>query len=160
MTLLDLFDAALAERRNAPAYGDVTYGELHAGAARVAAKLRERGVRLGDRISLFSENRVGFVYAYLAALRLGAIVVPTNVLYRAGELEYILENAEVGTVLVSAQTAPHLAATSRTPRTIAVEEIERWAADDALRPAADFPRRAPGDTAVIIYTSGTTGRSK
>ena len=47
MTLLDLFDAALTDRADAPAYGEVTYRDLHAGAARVARKLLR--VRLAAR---------------------------------------------------------------------------------------------------------------
>lgn len=160
MTLLDLFDAALADRADSRAYLDVTHRDLHEGAARVAGRLRESGLKPGDRLALFLENRIGFVYAYLAALRLGVIVVPTNVLYRSGELEYIFANAEAETVVVSDQTAPHLAALASPPRTLAVSEIEAWAIDSSIQPVRDFPRRGPDDVAVIIYTSGTTGRSK
>ena len=92
MTLLDLFDGALADRGTSPAYGAVTYDALHAGARRVATKLTELGLRRGDRLALYVENRIGFVYAYLAALRLGAIVVPANVFYRIADLEHVLGN--------------------------------------------------------------------
>ena len=97
-------------------------------------------MRQGDRVSLFLENRIGFVYAYLAAMRLGLIVVPTNVLYRAGELEYILANADVGTVVVSEQTAPHVAALSKVPRTLAAAQVEGWATDATIAPQSEFPR--------------------
>ena len=160
MTLLDLFDAALADRADSRAYNDVSHRDLHEGAARVARKLRELGLKEGDRLALFLENRIGFAYAYLAAMRLGVIVVPTNVLYRSGELEYILANAQAGTVVVSDQTAPHVAALAAPPRTVAVSELESWAKDRSIEPVRDFPRRGPDDVAVIIYTSGTTGRSK
>ncbi|MBV8602774.1 MAG: AMP-binding protein [Candidatus Eremiobacteraeota bacterium] len=160
MTLLDLFDAALADRAAAVAYGDISYRELHAGAARVARKLREAGLDEGERISLYTENRIGFVYAYLAALRLGAIVIPTNVLYRAGELEFILGNAQARFALVSEQTKPNVAGLREPPKLIDAGDVERWAIDASIEPLAEFPRRSPGDTAVIIYTSGTTGRPK
>jgi long-chain acyl-CoA synthetase len=86
VTLLDLFDASVAERGAALAVNDVSYRDLDAGIARVAHGLRERGLRAGDRIALFCENRLAFVYVYLAALRLGAISVPANILYRASDL--------------------------------------------------------------------------
>src|SRR5271163_1383155 len=75
MTLLDLFDGALADRGASAAYGSVTYDVLHAGARRVATKLAELGLRRGDRLALYVENRIGFVYAYLAGLRLGVVLV-------------------------------------------------------------------------------------
>src|SRR5579875_221127 len=83
MTILELFDGALADRRDALAYGDVSFSRLHAGARRVATKLRDLGLRRGDRISLYTENRIGFVSASLAPLPLGRIAPPTTFPYRA-----------------------------------------------------------------------------
>jgi malonyl-CoA/methylmalonyl-CoA synthetase len=159
MTLLDLFDAARAERGDAYAVNDVTYAALHTGSLRVAQRLAERGLRRGDRIALYCENRIGFVYAYLAALRLGAIVVPVNVLYRAAELEHVLGDAAVTIVVTSASTHPHIEALPA-HQTLLAEELEAWANDDDS--SSTLPPHAPNveDDAVIIYTSGTTGRSK
>jgi malonyl-CoA/methylmalonyl-CoA synthetase len=159
MTLLDFFDAARAERGNAYAVNDVTYAALHDASLRVANRLAGLGVQRGDRIALYCENRIGFVYAYLAALRLGAIVVPINVLYRAAELEHVLGDADVAIVVTSAATQPHIESSS-TCQTLPAEKIEAWAHD--AHASAAQPARAPGadEDAVIMYTSGTTGRSK
>jgi malonyl-CoA/methylmalonyl-CoA synthetase len=160
MTILELFDGALADRRDALAYGDVSFNALHAGARRVAAKLHERGLRRGDRISLYTENRIGFVYAYLASLRLGAISVPTNVLYRTSDLGHVLENSEAKMVVVSSKTAEHVESTGKSYSMVNAAEIERWATDDTIAPfTADYHIHAD-DVATIVYTSGTTGRSK
>jgi malonyl-CoA/methylmalonyl-CoA synthetase len=159
MTLLDLFDGALADRAGFPAYGSVTYDALHAGARRVATKLTELGLRRGDRLALYVENRIGFVYAYLAGLRLGVVLVPTNILYRASDLSHVLENSNAARIVVSEQTAPNMATATHAPPSIDVAEIERWA-NDASIPQAMPPNPGPDETAVIMYTSGTTGRSK
>jgi malonyl-CoA/methylmalonyl-CoA synthetase len=159
VTILDLFDATLVDRFGAPAYGDVTHGALHAGALRVATALARRGVRAGDRLALFSENRVGFVYAYLAALRMGAVVVPTNILYRASDLQHVVDDSAASAVVVSASTVEHVAALERAPATIAVDDVERWAHDETL-PPLHAPLRDEQSLAMILYTSGTTGRSK
>jgi malonyl-CoA/methylmalonyl-CoA synthetase len=159
MTLLDYFDASLWERPDACAVNDVTYAALHAATLRVAAELRERGLRSGDRIALYCENRLGFVYAFLAALRLGAIVVPVNVLYRAAELEHVLTDADPRLVMTSDATREH-AETLGGYDLLDAATIEAHANDGEL--LTSVPSSAPSvdDDALIIYTSGTTGRSK
>ncbi len=163
MTLLDLFDASVAERGPALAVNDVPYAELAAGVLRVAKLLRDRGLGGGDRIALYCENRLAFVYTYLAALRLGAIAVPANVLYRASDLAHVLTDADVALVLVSAETAPQLTGIA-VRGTLAADEVERCASDPALDRAglaaewSALPE--PEAPAIIVYTSGTTGRSK
>jgi malonyl-CoA/methylmalonyl-CoA synthetase len=159
LTLLDLFDASVTERADAAAVNDVSYAELAAGTLRVAHRLRERGLRPGDRIALFCENRLAFVYAYLAALRLGAIVVPANVLYRASDLAHVLSDADVSLVLASAETAPHLADLS-VPPVVTADDVEAWARDLAFAPLASPPLPGLDTPGLIVYTSGTTGRSK
>lgn len=160
MTLFDLFDAALADRANAYAVNDVTYAELHRGARRVARRLSELGVRRGDRVSLYCENRIGVVYAYLAVLRLGAIAVPTNVLYRSADLEHVVDDARAERMIVGDTTREHAAALRSAPETIDAADVERWARDEAIAPLEATPVLHPSDVAAIIYTSGTTGRSK
>jgi hypothetical protein len=159
MTLLDLFDAARAERPEAPAVNGESYASLHAASLRVAHRLREAGLRTGDRFALYCENRAAFVYAYLAALRLGAIVVPVNVLYRTAELEHVLADADVAWVLTSEATRAH-AASAGNYATLDAARIEAWAAEPGAPPPVPHPAPGADDDAAIIYTSGTTGRSK
>lgn len=159
MTLLDLFDGARRDRGRAPAVNGVPYDELHQGALRVQGRLAERGLKAGDRLALFCENRLGFVYGYLAALRLGAAVVPVNVLYRAAELEHVFSDARPSLALVSAQTAGHLDELALGVTSVTADDVEAWAEDRGIAAA---PTAAPrdDDLALILYTSGTTGRSK
>ena len=160
MTLFDLLDASRSARPGALAVNDVTYDGLHAGYRRVLGRLQEIGLMPGDRIALYCENRLGFVYAYLAALRLGAIVVPANVLYRTADLEHVLANAGVRFVVASEHTRAHVAALNGAYGIIDVVDIERWAADSSLPPGTTAHAAETDDVAAIIYTSGTTGRSK
>ena len=160
MTLLDLFDAALADRPDAFALNDLTYAQLHGGARRVATKLRELGVRRGDRVSLYCENRLGYVFTYLALLRLGAIVVPTNVLYRAADLQHVVEDAAASRMLVGETTREYAAQLRSCPPAFDAAEVEAWAADEAIAPFAPDVAAQPSDVVTIVYTSGTTGRSK
>ncbi len=158
MTILDLFDASVAERASEAAINDMSYRELADGALRVARRLDERGLRAGDRIALYCENRLAFVYVYLAALRLGAIAVPANVLYRSSDLAHVLDDAAVSLLLASAQTREWLAGLDA-PELIDAGDVEAWATDAAIEPLP-LPPSDPDAPAVIVYTSGTTGRSK
>jgi malonyl-CoA/methylmalonyl-CoA synthetase len=154
---IDVVRRVAAQRASALAVDELTYGELWRQTARVATKLAERGVVPGDRVAIYSENRRGFVLAYLALQRLGAIAVPTNVLYRAADFGNILSDARPRLVVGSSQTRPHVPAD--TPFVDAAE-VEAWAVDAALPAEHDDAHVEPDDVAIMIYTSGTTGRAK
>jgi malonyl-CoA/methylmalonyl-CoA synthetase len=158
-SVLDALDAHAAAQPGALALDDVSYAALRAASLRVAAKLREAGLKPGDRLAIYAENRPGFVYAYLGGLRAGAIVVTVNVLYRTADLTNILEDATPSVVCVSAQSAQFVPADD--PRAVIdLADVEAWAHDAGITALADPPPIAPDDVAILIYTSGTTGRSK
>jgi malonyl-CoA/methylmalonyl-CoA synthetase len=158
-TVLAALDAHAAARPTALALDDVSYAALRDGSLRVAAKLREAGLRRGDRVAIYAENRPGFVYAYLGGLRAGATVVTINVLYRSSDLEHILSDATPSVVCVSAQSAPFVTAHDGCA-VVDLADVERWAFDVSIAPLADPPPIESDDVAILIYTSGTTGRSK
>lgn len=157
-TILAALDAHARQRPNAPALDAMTYRALRDASLEVARRLRGLGISSGDRVAIYSENRPGFVFALLGIWRAGATAVPTNVLYRAGDLEHVLQDAEVRAVCVSEASAPFLS--REVPRTvIALSEVEAWVRGGG---AGGEPGPAPAaeDLALLIYTSGTTGRSK
>jgi malonyl-CoA/methylmalonyl-CoA synthetase len=158
--LLDLFDGALAERAGAMALDELTFAALHAGAGRVAGRFRKLGVRAGDRVAIYCENRHGFVFAYLAALRLGAIAVPVNVLYRASDLAHVLRDACPALIVCSNAVAPFVSQTDSDAIVVRPDEVESWALCADAGSEDSNARAQPDDVALIIYTSGTTGRAK
>jgi malonyl-CoA/methylmalonyl-CoA synthetase len=156
-TFLAAVAAAARARPDAPAVDDLSYGVLWRAAGRAARAFAARGVTRGDRVVVFSENRVGFVVAYLGAQRLGAIAVPANVLYRSADLGHLLDDADPRLVVVSAATAGFVGGERDT---LAIESLEALAhANDDEHDVPD-PCLSPDDPAVLVYTSGTTGRSK
>ena len=72
---------------------DLSYAQLFAAADRLAAGFHARGVRKGDRVAFFLSNRPEFVTAYLAVIRLGAVMVPVNLAYRRREIAHMLADA-------------------------------------------------------------------
>ena len=78
----------------------ITYGEMNELTDRLAAGLAEIGIKKGDRIGLFMPNTPQFVMAYFAILKIGGVVVATNPLYSAREIEHQLNDAGVEIMLV------------------------------------------------------------
>jgi malonyl-CoA/methylmalonyl-CoA synthetase len=146
----------------------LTYAQLHAAAERLAAKLQAWGLAKGERVAFFLSNCPEFAVAYLAVIKLGAIMVPVNLRYRKLEITHILTDC-----------TPKLLISEQSQQPILDEVSEAVAALDgvlyvddpqpALFAALPFEANAEAvpcplvqadDLALIMYTSGTTGRSK
>ena len=159
MTLSDFFDLSLLGRRDMPAI-DVdgrtsTFGELDAYASQLAHVLAARGVRAGDRVCVYLPNSLDFVALYLAVIRLGAIVVPMNILYRERELRHIISDADPAGVIAESDTA------GRVPGVAPVWVLGDVRSEASAQPRHRPPRSVDGDApALIVYTSGTTGAPK
>ncbi|MEJ2707785.1 MAG: long-chain fatty acid--CoA ligase [Anaerolineales bacterium] len=78
----------------------ITYREMDEITDRLAAGLADIGVKKGDRVGIFMPNTPQFVMAYFAILKLGAVVVATNPLYSAREIEHQLNDAGAEVMLV------------------------------------------------------------
>lgn len=153
--------------------GSVSYAELDAATDRFAAGLRARGLQPGDSVGLQLPNVPQFLIAYYGILKAGCVVVPMNVLFKAGEIGYILEDSDARVFVTWAGSAEEAAkaAADAGIQELYVLALPGMPAPDVGRPfeqllATPVQGRPPlyqsdpGDTAVIIYTSGTTGRPK
>jgi len=148
----------------------ITYAALDDQIERAANALAALGVGHGDRVAIQLPNIPQFVVAYYAVLRLGATVVPLNVLYKADEVAYILNDSEATTFIVFDGFYADGAAVRQAPMTKRVVVVGQGAAPEGTTAWSSLvdgaaPRREPvavrpEDLAVICYTSGTTGRSK
>ncbi|MGA4991548.1 acyl-CoA synthetase [Nonomuraea bangladeshensis] len=139
----------------------LTYAEVHERVTRVAARLRDSGVRAGDRVAYLGPNHTAFAETMFATHVLGAIFVPLNIRLAAPEIDYMLGHCGAKVLIHAPQCAGLVAALTGTPgpdEIIPLDAYESWlaAADDA---AIDVPV-AQDDIALILYTSGTTGRPK
>ena len=70
-----------------------TYRALGQAVDRAARGLQELGLKPGDRFGLCLPNTPYFPILYFAALRVGAVIVPFNPLYVAGELEHQIRDS-------------------------------------------------------------------
>jgi long-chain acyl-CoA synthetase len=78
----------------------ITYREMNELTDRVAAGLASLGVKKGDRVGIFMPNTPQFVMVYFGVLKLGAVVVATNPLYTAREIEHQVNDAGIEIMLV------------------------------------------------------------
>ncbi|KPI04967.1 AMP-dependent synthetase and ligase, partial [Actinobacteria bacterium OV450] len=96
-SLLHAFREAVARApgRTALAYfdGRIGYAETDALSDSVAGHLAAHGVGRGDRVAVMLQNTPHFVLATLAAWKAGAVVVPLNPMYKAGEVGHILRDS-------------------------------------------------------------------
>jgi fatty-acyl-CoA synthase len=170
--------AARFPDKTAIVYGPLrqTYAELDRVVNRTANALTERGVHKGDRIALLSHNNHGFVVAYFALARLGAISVPINFMLGGAEVAYILGHAGASGLIVedallsTAQAAITIAEADQAVRVrgvIGALESDSQGGWEALQSWMEHSEVVPPDVAVadddllqLLYTSGTESRPK
>jgi fatty-acyl-CoA synthase len=159
----------------------LTYAAFHAEVRRVARALLALGVGPGEHVGIWATNWPQWVLTQFAAAQAGAVLVNINPAYRAHELQYVLNQADITTLLLTDRFKNSdffaiLAETSAAcPKLRAVVSIKGDARPGVLSwpdflqkadavPEADLARRQaavrPGDVVNIQYTSGTTGFPK
>lgn len=147
-----------------------SYAEFNRRSNQVANALMALGIQKGDRVGLLLHNIPLFMEAYYGILKIGGVVVPMNVLYKAGEVAYIMQDSGAKALLTFAPFAPvALAAAAQAPEIkdvivaapVAVPGARSWA--QVIGAAPETPPAVAideSDLAVLSYTSGTTGRPK
>ena len=90
--------------------GRLTYAEVDQLSDVAAAGLRARGVRPGDTVGLQLPNIPQFLIAYFGILKAGGVVVPMNVLLRAPEITYYLQDSQAKILITFAMFLEQAAA--------------------------------------------------
>jgi benzoate-CoA ligase family protein len=142
----------------------VTYGELLARACRVAAALHDAGVRREERILLLLDDTPAFPAALLGAIRLGAVPVPVNPLYKPSDFRYFLEDSYARVVVTDPAFAEKAAEAVEGLDGVRVYEPADLLGDGDA--GGDGPPVMPAaathedDMAFWLYSSGSTGKPK
>lgn len=150
----------------------LTYAELGAGVARLAAGYRRLGVRPGDRILCQLPNSPAHLMAVNAAWAVGAVHVGVDNDLTGPELGWLAERTAAAALLFAPHPdaaeplAPVAGVRAASPSTRVV--LDGAGADHDLASLlagptelGDWaPPHGPDDTAHLLLTSGTTGRPK
>jgi acetyl-CoA synthetase len=171
---LDWFDGELAQGGSSdrPALrivGDgaasLTFAELSQRSNRVANGLRALGVGRGDRILLMLGNIVPLWETMLAAMKLGAVMIPATTLLTKADLRDRFIRGRVRHLVATASEATKFDGLDPGVTRIAVGEAPAgWHRyDDLMSSSATFlPDRETRatDPLLLYFTSGTTARPK
>jgi benzoate-CoA ligase len=171
--LLDANAGRFAKAAFIDEVGALTYGQLDDRARRIAAALKERGVKREERALILMLDSVDWPVAFLGAMLAGVVPVPVNTMLTADDLAYMLEHSRAQATLVSGAVKPvlkaalakadhevHTLIVSRPAQPLEPGEIEF---EDFLAGAAPLMKPArtqADDPALWLYSSGSTGRPK
>jgi benzoate-CoA ligase len=86
----------------------VTYEEVRRKANRFGSALLRLGVRPEERVLLLMHDGPEFVYAFFGAIKIGAIPVPLNTLWRPADYEFVIRDSRAGVLVVSSPLLPQI----------------------------------------------------
>jgi long-chain acyl-CoA synthetase len=161
------------------AYRSISYETLGDSVDRLAASLERLGVARGDRVAILAYHGPEWITADLAALKLGAVIVPLYHTLSPAAAKYILNDSGCRVVFVEGRElfAVIDAVRAEVPSLehVVVFDDEGIEGSRAFLRFGDLTARdvrherdaggssgavSPADPATIVYTSGTTGSPK
>jgi len=142
----------------------LSYGQMAERSARVANWLRAQGVGRGDRILVMLPNRVELWEATLAAMKLGAVLIPSTMLLTPADVADRVKRGQVSCVIADESAVATFATVHGDFTRIVVGEAPGWRSYGDAQGAepefsADGVTRAD-DTLFLYFTSGTTSKPK
>jgi len=157
----DIVDAAPRDRRalveitREGERREYTFAEVSDRSARLAQTLRHHGITKGDVVLTLIGNRPEWVFAMVAAFRIGAVVLPCNEQLRSHDLGYRLAAADPKLILADERNTQELQQANPACTVLTIPDDRIYAEHPA--PATELE---PTDPCLITFTSGTTGEPK
>jgi acetyl-CoA synthetase len=141
-----------------------TFGELRERSDLVANWLRSAGVRRGDRLILMLGNQGELWETILAAMKLGAVIIPASTLLGPEDLRDRVERGVVKHVVARSADASKFDSVPGDYTRIAVgEPVDGWLSYASASGDTSFSPDGPtsaADTLLLYFTSGTTAKPK
>jgi len=171
--------------QNVARYGDkvavyfdeqrITYKQLQASVNRVANGLKKLGVEEGDRVMMRMPNIPPVIVCNFAIIKIGAVSLPTSVLFARTEIAHVANLAEAKVLIVAAAMLGEVEAGKADLKTVKhIVVVAPPGSEDEIRAKGYIPysdlmknpdqceavKRDRMDVSVLLFTSGTTGLPK
>jgi acetyl-CoA synthetase len=143
-----------------------TFAQMAARSSRVASWLRSQGVARGDRIVLMLGNQLELWETILAAMKLGAVIIPATTLLAESDLRDRVDRGKARHVVVaSAETGKWAGVPGDFTRIAVGPPVTGWLsyAGSSSQPSATFEPDGvthASDPLLLYFTSGTTAKPK
>jgi len=161
-------------------YNFLSYGDVERLGSAFGSALRDLGLNAQDFVGIYSINRSEWVVTMLASVQQSMPIVPLYDTLGPDAVKYIVNHAELSTVVCSAVAFPKLATCSpqcpslkriilmdaipSNARSLLPSHIELYSMSELIERGSKTPRAPTPPTAedlfCIMYTSGTTGDPK
>jgi amino acid adenylation domain-containing protein len=143
----------------------VTYRELNQQANRICRFLVAHGVKTGMMVALFMQRSIHMLASIIGVFKAGGAYLPIEMEYPANRIRFMLQDAEVGIVIVEREDQQRLEAIAgdslHIPQSLCVDDADVLGTyPDTNLDDNPCCLSTPQDYAYMIYTSGTTGQPK
>ncbi|MFD1360733.1 acyl-CoA synthetase MbcS [Lentibacillus salinarum] len=166
--------AAQSPDRNAIIWQDeeghskaITYEQLMGNVNRIGNVFTENGLTKGDKVLVMIPRLIEAYETYLAALKVGMIVVPSSEMLKTKDLQYRISHGEVSAVVSYDPFVDEFTGVNEFDQLTLFsvgEKVDGWHHLDELKNKAsgqlEMADTSRDDIAFLSYTSGTTGNPK
>ncbi len=131
--------------------------------------LKQLGFKKGDRFLIRLPNNPAFQIAFIGGVKIGAVPIPSSIMFREHEIEYRINDSSAKAVITTPKYAREVHAIKFKCKTlkhiivVGEPQIGDLSFDDLMKDASVDLKVAPTrntDIAFFCYTSGTTGNPK
>ena len=126
-------------------------GEILSIISEIGRNLKDLGIEKGDRVLIYLKNSEEYLFSLFAVWRIGAIAIPTNRVFTASELEYIISDSKAELMITDTEAQDIIDIKTYVP-----QNVGKFKNDEVL-PAENTDW---DDLCQLQYTSGTTGKPK
>ncbi|MDQ6844661.1 MAG: amino acid adenylation domain-containing protein [Bacteroidota bacterium] len=160
-SVIDLFEKQVLRSPDAIALDfenkKISYNELNIKANQFAEYLRSQRIKQETLVPICLTRSIEMIVSILGIMKAGAAYVPIDPEYPLERIQYILNGAAAGTLIINAKTKEKLAGIHNIQKI----EIDNEAIFNSTAKSNDTEKKIASSTlAYIIYTSGSTGKPK
>jgi len=140
-----------------------SYQDLAERSDRVAHFLQRQGLEPGDRVVLCLPNVSAIWELMLAAIKIGAVVIPTTTLVTESEIRDRLERSNARMIVTNETAVDRIPSYGHLKRILVGDCVEGWVPYDLAfeeRPGYKAVATRAKDPFLLYFTSGTTAKSK